>query len=205
MNIEEGTATVVRDALGKRCVEVTFDGRRYTKSGEKPAAPREFVFLFDDSISVNVLSFPTCGRAVLAAQGPAGCPPGSKVGTGRAEFYGGGEAEVAVYNTRFANGMRGVLITVPALGTILDNTLEPVRGTYRRNYTLGLHEIVQPDGVPPQERGATSRFVVTFGATWHGRSFVESHARAGRPLDLGIWSHYVTGQVNLTEGQVARP
>ena len=204
-NLEEGEATVVRDAGGKHGVEITFDTRRFTASGEKPAAPREFVFLFDDSVSFNVLAFPTCGRAVLADQGPAACPPGSKVGAGRAEFYGGGAAEVAVYNTTFAGGLRGVLITIPATGTILDNTLEPVWGPYRQNYTWGLHEIIQPDGVPPQDRGVTSSFVVSFGATWHGRSFVESHERAGRPLDLGVWGHYVTGQVTLTEGRTARP
>lgn len=198
-NIESGTASV--ESLG-RGVAVTFDGTRSTATGEKPAAPREFVFLFDNSIWFHPYAFPTCDRAQLAAQA---CPPGSKVGSGRAEFYPAGAAEVAVYNTRFANGMRGVLITIPATGTVLDNTLEPVVGDYQKRYTWGLHEIIQPDGTPPAERGSTTRFVVTFGATWQGRDFVTSYARPGSTLNLGIWSHYVTGQKTLTEGRTVRP
>jgi hypothetical protein len=196
-NIESGTAYATRLGNG---VAITFDGYRSTPTGEKPAAPREFVFLFDNSIRFNPLAFPTCDRAQLAA-----CPPGSKVGSGRAEFYPTGAAEVAVYNTRFPNGMRGVLITIPATGTVLDNTLEPVVGAYQRNYTWGLHEIVPPDTTPPAQRGSTTRFLVTFGATWHGHDFVRSTAPTGRPLNLGIWSHYVTGQKTLTEGQNPRP
>lgn len=159
-NLESGTAEVTRLGNG---VAITFDGHRSTPTGAKPAAPREFVFLFDNSIRFDPLAFPTCSRAQLAA---SACPTGSKVGTGRAEFYPAGAAEVAVYNTKFANRMRGVLITIPATGTVLDNTLEPVVGTYQRNYTWGLHEIVPPDATPPAERGSTTRFVVTFGATW---------------------------------------
>ncbi|GAB3467355.1 hypothetical protein [Actinophytocola sediminis] len=205
-NIEGGEVLVSRDADGeRRGVEITFDTRRHTESGEKPAAPREFVFLFDDSIRFDVRSFPTCGRDVLADQGADACPPGSLVGRGRAEFHGGGEAEVLVHNTTFANGLRGVLITIPATGTILDNTLKQVSGPYRDDYRWGLHEIIQPDGVPPQDRGATSAFKVTFGGTWQGRSFVESAAAPGRPLNIGVWSHYVTGQVTLTETTATRP
>jgi hypothetical protein len=198
-NIESGTAWVDRLGAG---VAVTFDGGRTTPTGEKPAAPREFVFLFDNSIRFHPLAFPTCSRTQLAE---AACPPGSKVGAGRAEFYPAGTAEVAVYNTRFANGMRGVLITIPATGTVLNNTLEPVVGAYQRNYTWGLHEIVPPDATPPAERGSTSRFVVTFGASWRGHDFVTSAARPGSQLDLGVWSHYVTGQKTLTEGSTPRP
>lgn len=199
VNIEGGTASVERSGTG-RGVTVTFDGLRSTATGEKPAAPREFVFLFGNGIRFNPLAFPTCSRATIATHGVAACPPGSKVGGGRAEFYPAGAAEVTVHNTRFPNGMRGVLISIPATGTILDNTLEPVVGGYQRDYTWGLHEIVPPDATPPQLRGSTTRFLVTFGATWHGRNFVEAGVRADRPVRLGIWSHYVTGQVTLTEG-----
>ena len=80
-NIESGTAYVERLGAG---VSVTFDGHRATTTGEKPAAPREFVFLFDNSIRFNPLAFPTCSRAQLAA---SACPPGSKVGGGHAVFY----------------------------------------------------------------------------------------------------------------------
>ncbi len=198
-NIESGTAFVERLGTG---VAVTFDGTRGTATGEKPAAPREFVFLFDNSIRFDPFAFPTCDRAQLAAQA---CPPGSKVGSGRAEFHPAGAADVAVYNTKFANGMRGVLITIPATGTVLDNTLEPVVGDYQRRYTWGLHEIIQPDSTPPGERGSTTRFTVTFGATWQGKDFVRSYARPGSQVNLGIWSHYVTGQKTLTEGRTSAP
>lgn len=206
VNIEGGAVTVTRDEDGSRHgIELYFDTYRYTESGEKPAAPREFVFLFDRSVRFNTLAFPTCARSVIEADGVGACPPGSQVGSGWAVVYGGGTADVAVFNTQFRNGMRGVLITIPATGAILDNTLERVRGDYRRDYGWGLHEIIQPDGTPPQDRSSTSEFSVSFGATWHGRSFVESTAPAGRQLDTGVWSHYVTGQVTLTEGQTPRP
>jgi hypothetical protein len=197
--VEDGTATVTRLGDG---VAVTFDGRRTTSPpGQKPAAPREFVFLFDNSITFHPFAFPTCTRTQLAA---SACPPGSVVGTGRAEFYPAGAADVVVHNTKFANGMRGVLITIPATGTVLDNTLEPVVGSYQHRYTWGLHEIVPPDALPPAERGSTTRFAVTFGATWQGRDFVTSSARPGRQVNLGIWSHYVTGQKTLFEGTTPR-
>jgi hypothetical protein len=205
VNIEGGEVTVTRDGGTRHGVEIDFDTYRYTETGEKPAAPREFVFLFDDSVRFNPTAFPACARSAIEASGIGACPAGSRVGGGRVELYGGGEAEVAVFNTRFANGMRGVLITIPATGTILDNTLERVVGDYRRDYRWGLHEIVPPDGLPPQDRASTSEFAVSFGATWKGRSFVESTERLGRPLDIGVWSHYVTGQVVLTEGRTPRP
>jgi hypothetical protein len=198
-NIESGAAYVTRLGGG---ISVAVDGHRATATGEKPAAPREFVFLFDNSIRFHPYAFPTCTRAQLAE---SACPPGSKVGGGRAVFYPTGTADVVVYNTRFANGMRGVLITIPANGTVLDNTLEPVVGGYQREYTWGLHEIIPVSDIPPGERGSTTSFLVTFGATWQGRDFVTSTARPGSRLDLGVWSHYVTGQTTLKEDHTAMP
>lgn len=198
-NIESGTANVARLDDG---ITVTFDGHRTTPTGEKPAAPREFVFLFDNTIRFHPYAFPTCTRVQLAA---SACPPGSQVGTGRAVFYPTGTADVVVYNTRFPNGMRGVLITIPATGTVLDNTLEQVVGRYQHKYDWALHEIVQPDATPPAERGSTTDFLVTFGATWQGRPYVTSTAPSGRPMNLGLWSHYVTGQKTLIEGTTTAP
>jgi hypothetical protein len=198
-NIEDGTAYVERLGGG---VTVTFDATRTTATGEKPAAPREFVFLFDNSLRFNPHAFPTCSRAQLAE---SACPPGSKVGTGRAEFYPSGAAEVAVYNTKFAGGLRGVLITIPATGTVLSNYLEPVVGSYQRKYTWAFHEHIPVSDIPPAERGSTTAFLVTFGATWQGHDFVTSTARTGSKVDLGVWSHYVTGQTTLTEGQTRMP
>ncbi|CAM4189551.1 hypothetical protein KIPE111705_44340 [Kibdelosporangium persicum] len=198
-NFESGTAYVERLGTG---ISVTFDGHRSTATGEKPAAPREFVFLFDNSIRFDLTAFPTCSREQFAA---SACPPGSKVGAGHARFYPTGTADVAVYNTKFANGMRGVLITIPATGAVFENTLEPVVGRYQRDYTWGLHEIIQPDNTPPAQRGSTTSFLVTFGATWQGEDFVKSHARPGKELHLGVWSHYVTGQRTLKEGTTVMP
>ena len=198
-NIEEGGVTVAPDGGSRDGVTISFETVRYTESGEKPAAPRQFVFLFDRSVRFNTTAFPTCDRATIEAGGTAACPPSSLVGTGDAEFYGGGAAGVEVYNTRFPNGMRGVLITIPAIGTILDNYLEHVIPPYRGKYDLGLHEIIPVDDTPPEQRGTTSRFVVTFGAVHSGRSYLESRAPAGRQLRFGVWSEYVTGQVTLAE------
>lgn len=97
-----------------------------------------------------------------------------------------------------------MLVTIPATGTILNNTLEPVVGDYRENYRWGLDEIIPPDATPPQDRPTTSVFRVTFGGTWHGQSYLTSDARPGTELALGAWSHYVTGQRTLIEGHATR-
>lgn len=182
-------------------VEVLFDRTSRTASGEKPAAAAQFVFLFDKSIRFHPERFPTCGRATFETGGPAACPPGSRVGSGIADFHPSGSTEVAVFNTRYPNGLRGVLITLPATGQLLENTFEPVSGPYRGDYRWGSDEILPPSPVPPGERGATTRFRVSFGAviTSDGRthSFLESDARPGRPLTFGLWSRFVTGQVIL--------
>jgi hypothetical protein len=203
VNIETGEASVTKDGGTPKGVIVTFDTQRTTESGEKPAAPRRFVFLFDRSIRFNSELLPTCDRATLE-QGRA-CPEGSKVGSGRAEFYPVGTGEVVVYNTKYANGMRGVLITIPATGAILQNTFERVSRPYQDEYTWGSDEIIPPDATPPQDRGVTKAFNVSFGAVHKGRSFVESHAPAGRNLRIGVWGQYVTGQVLLGEQTVKRP
>jgi hypothetical protein len=201
-NVEEGTADVTTD--GGKGVLLTFDTRRWTESGEKPSAPRRFVFLFDDSVRFNTTEFPTCDRATIERDGVAACPPGSRVGGGTAEFHPAGSAEVAVFNTTFAGGARGVLITIPATGTILDNTFERVSRPYRDRYTWGSDEHIPLSDVPPQDRAVTKAFKVTFGGTHDGRSFVETDTPVGRPMDFGIYSHYVTGQITLTEGSTTR-
>lgn len=61
-----------------------------------------------------------------------------------------------------------------------------------------------PSPVPLQERGSTSAFAVSFGASHEGRSFVETTTPVGRPMHFGVYSHYVTGQVVLTEGTARR-
>jgi hypothetical protein len=202
VNVEAGTVDVTTD--GGKGVLLTFDTRRWTESGEKPAAPRRFVFLFDDSVRFNTTAFPTCDRATIERDGVGGCPPGSRVGGGTAEFHPTGSAEVAVFNTTFANGGRGVLITIPATGTILDNTFERVSRPYRDRYTWGSDEHIPPSAVPPQDRAATKAFSVTFGGRHAGRSFAETDTPVGAPIDFGVYSHYVTGQVTLTEGRATR-
>lgn len=201
-NVEEGAVAVTTDGGGG--VVLTFDTRRWTESGEKPAAPRRFVFLFDDSVRFNTTAFPTCDRSTIERHGVAACPAGSRVGGGVAEFHPTGSAEVAVFNTAYDNGMRGVLITIPATGTILENTFERVSRPYRDRYTWGSDEIIPPSAVPPQDRAATKAFSVTFGATHDGRSFAETDTPVGASLDFGVYSHYVTGQITLTEATTTR-
>jgi hypothetical protein len=204
VNIENGAASsITKDGGTPKGVVITFDTQRTTESGEKPAAPRRFVFLFDRSIRFNPELFPTCDRTTLEQGRP--CPEGSKVGAGRAEFHPVGAADIVVYNTKYANGMRGVLITIPAIGGILENTFERVTRPYQNDYTWGSDEIIPPDATPPQDRGVTKAFKVSFGATYKGRSFAESTAPPGRNLKLGVWGEYVTGQVLTGEVIVRRP
>ncbi|NNH70006.1 hypothetical protein HLB23_09040 [Nocardia uniformis] len=189
-------------------VRVEFDRTSRTETGEKPAPASQFVFLFDKSIRFNAERFPTCDRADFTARGPAGCPEGSKVGEGTAEIFPHTTAEVAVFNTRYASGDRGVLITIPATGAVLENTFEPVADPYRSDYGTGSDELL-PSALAPLERASTTRFRVTFGAvhTDHTgtHSYVESLAIPGQQLKFGLWSRFVTGQVLLPTAQAARP
>ncbi|MBN6035100.1 hypothetical protein [Amycolatopsis sp. 195334CR] len=208
-NIDHLDVTVRPDGGTRDGIEIFYDRTSHTASGEKPAAMRQFVFLFDKSIRFTPEAFPTCDRATFEAGGPAACPPGSKVGSGQADLYPSTVAEVAVFNTKYANGRRGVLITVPAGGLVLENTFEPVVGKYRADYRWGSDELANPSTVPPQDRAATTRFQVSFGATitegGRTHSFAETSAKPGKPLDFGLWSHFVTGQVALPEDRTIRP
>ncbi|SDC24684.1 hypothetical protein [Actinokineospora iranica] len=203
-NIESGEVHVASDGT-RHGVEVTFDGRRWTESGEKPAAARRFVFLFDDSVRFATDAFPTCARSVIERHGFDACPAESRVGSGRAEFYPSGVADVVVFNTRYDNGTRGMLITIPATGGIFENTFERVSRPYRDDYAIASDEIMYPNATPPQERPSTSRFTVTFGAVRDGKSFVRTTERPGKPLDFGVYSEYVTGEQTLTRTTATRP
>jgi hypothetical protein len=208
VNLDTVAVSVRPDGGTPAGVEVAFDRTSRTADGGKPAPATEFVFLFDKSIRFNPEDFPTCDRAVLESGGPAACPPGSKVGAGTAHPYPSGSAEVAVFNTRYEHGLRGVLITIPATGTVLENTFEPVVEPYRKEYRWGSDELL-PSALPPLDRVATVRFQVSFGATITGkdgiRSFVESFAPPRHPLKFGLWSHFVTGQVALPTAGAERP
>ncbi|GAB4588116.1 hypothetical protein [Nocardia sp. IFM 10818] len=189
-------------------VTVDFDRTSRTETGEKPAAATQFVFLFDKSIRINVDRFPTCSRADLTRLGPSGCPAGSQVGAGKADIHSGTTADVLVFNTRHATGDRGVLITIPATGAILENTLEPVTNAYSADYGPALDELL-PSSLPPQDRAATTRFRVQFGAVHTDptgtHSFLESFALPGQPLKFGLWSRFVTGQTVLPVADAVRP
>lgn len=205
----DGLAITVRPDRGYLTgITVEFDRTSRTATGEKPAAAQQFVFLFDKSIRFNPERFPTCDRSALTASGPAGCPAGSQVGSGAAEIYPGTAADVLVFNTRYANGDRGVLITIPATGAILENTLEPVADGYHADYSVGFDELL-PSPRPPQDRPATTRFRVSFGAVHTDdtgtHSFVESFALPGQQLKFGLWSRFVTGQTITPTSYAARP
>jgi hypothetical protein len=204
-NIDLGSVTYAEDGGSRFGVNISFNGLRSTTTGVEPAAAREFVFLFDRSVHFNPYLFPTCDRSVIEERGAAACPDGSRVGSGLAVFYRGGEGEVLVFNTVFDHGRRGVLIHIPAAGAILENTLERVVGEYRDAYGWGLNEILPVNDTPPQDRPSTKEFFVTFGAVHKGHSFVQSFARPGVELSAGVWSEYATGQTTLVDGVVTRP
>lgn len=204
-NISTIELTARPDGAGPRGIEVSLDSHSHTATGEKPASARRHVFLFDRSIRFNAWTFPTCERAVIEQRGVGACPEGSRVGSGRVEPYPTGAADIAVFNTRYPNGMRGMLITIPANGAILENTFEPVSRPYRRDFQWASDEIVPIEPTPPQDRGASTRFQLTLGATYRGHSYMESFAPPGRLLTFGGWSEFVTGEVSLLTGQVPRP
>jgi hypothetical protein len=208
-NLDLVESSVRPDGGGADGIEVVFDRTSRTATGEKPAAPRRFVFLFDQSVSFHPEVFPVCEQAVIASRGFAGCPEGSRVGGGQVDTFPGRTAELAVFNTGYADGARGVLITVPATGAIFENTFEPLVEPYRGVYGMGSDEILPISPVPPGERAASSRFRVSFGASRRDgdqvHSFVRSTAAPGTNLRFGYWGEFVTGQVVRVEDEVARP
>ncbi|RBM18565.1 hypothetical protein [Streptomyces sp. PT12] len=128
--------------------------------------------------------------------------------------------DVHVLNARHDNGMRGALVAIPEIGSLLELTWEPVTRAYReRGYRWALDEILPPSDTPPEERLGTVRFEIDFGATRQvgGRtvSFAELTGRAGghpgghpaAALRLGQWAEFVTGQIGLAEirGTQTRP
>jgi hypothetical protein len=205
----DGLKTTVRPDGGTHDgVEVTFDRTSRAADGGKPAPARQFVFLFDRSLRFAPEKFPACDRATFEAGGPDACPAGSRVGEGRAVLHPDRSAEVTVFNTRYADGSRGMLITLPGEGAVLENTFERVASPYREKYRWASDEVL-PSSLPPLDRASTTRFTVTFGAVARreGRthSFVTTSAPEGTPLRFGLWSHFVTGQVALPTARGERP
>ena len=98
-NLDVVEASVRSEGGGAGGIGVVFDRTSRTATGEKPAAPRRFVFLFDHSVSFHPEDFPACERAVIASRGFDGCPEGSRVGGGQVDTFPGRTAELAVFNT----------------------------------------------------------------------------------------------------------
>jgi hypothetical protein len=208
-NIDTIDVSVEADGGTPDGIRITFDKVSRTATGEKPSAAHRYVFLFDRTVEFTPEAFPTCERAVLESQGVGGCPEGSQVGSGRLDNYPSGSVDVAVFNTRYANGLRGVLITVPTAGIVLENTFEPVTEAYLGKFAYSSDEILPPNTTPPAERSGAIRFQVTFGATRRDGdrvySFARSTAAPGTPLQFAQWSQFVTGQVIQPEDAAPRP
>ncbi|SHN47949.1 hypothetical protein [Cryptosporangium aurantiacum] len=202
-NVDALDVAVRPDGATRHGVRISFDRTSRAAEGGKPAAATQFVFLFDKSVRFHPAAFPTCEVEAFLARGAVACPDGSQVGDGTAT-YPDRSVAVAVFNTRYDDGSRGVLITVPSARIALRNTFEPVTGSYRHHYRWGSDELL-PSPLPPAERAATIRFQVTFGASYGGRSYVESTAKPGTPLRFGLWSRFVTGQIALPTTTAASP
>ncbi|GAA3690507.1 hypothetical protein GCM10022224_064920 [Nonomuraea antimicrobica] len=197
-NVDSLSVTATRGA--GRSVTIAFDRRSRAATGTVPAGARRFVFLFDPSVSFNPGAFPTCARTVIERQGVRACPEGSRVGGGLGQTADGLSQEVLAFNTKVGR-LPGVLVVLPASGVILEQTFERVSPPYGGDYRWALDEILPPTNVPPQERAGTTRFQLSFGATrqHQGRTvgFAETRAEPGDPLNFGLWSEFVTGQVVL--------
>lgn len=201
-NIDRLDVTVTRnDASSGKGVTVAYDRHSRTAEGVTPAAARRFVFLFDKSITLNNKAFPTCASAVIRDQGPAACPAGSHVGGGTSTNLQGQTTPVYLLNTKYANGDYGLIVSIPATGVLLEQTLEKASTPYRPRYRLAIDEIIPVSSTPPEQRAGTSRFQLSFGATrtlgTKTVSLVESTASNHRRLNFALWSHFVTNQTVL--------
>ncbi|WP_328354170.1 hypothetical protein OG800_12525 [Streptomyces sp. NBC_00445] len=180
-------------------VRVAFDRTSRAEPTGPPAAPRRFVFLFDEALDFHPKDFPLCARTVIETNGPAACPAGSRIGHGTSHLYPEGTAEVHAFNTRHPNGLRGALVVIPASNTVLELTWEKVTHPYReRGYRWALDEIVPPSQMPPEQRVGTRRFELTWGATRDTASFATVRKNDDK-LRFGLWSEFVTGQIVLPE------
>ncbi|MFJ2558181.1 MULTISPECIES: hypothetical protein [unclassified Streptomyces] len=208
-NIDSLSAAVTPDGGTARGVRVAFDRVSRAETGGAPAGARRFVFLFDASLRFRPESFPLCARSLIEEKGVTACPDGSLVGRGTAHAYPEGSSEVFAFNTRYANGLRGALVVIPATGTILELTWERVTRPYREGgYLWALDEILPPSSIPPAERVGTRRFELEWGATLRSGnrtvSFAESSASPGERVRIGLWSAFVTGQVALPRTTAVR-
>ncbi|MBZ9642321.1 hypothetical protein [Streptomyces sp. PSKA30] len=197
-NVDSLSVAVTGD--GGDGVRVAFDRTSRAEPAGPPAAPRRFVFLFDESLRFHPDDFPVCARSTIEQAGTAACPEGSQVGRGTSHLYPEGTADVYAFNTRHANGLRGALVVIPASDTILELTWEKVTKPYRdRGYRWALDEIVPPTPVPPEQRVGTRRFELAWGATHGPASFATLTGAKHEKLRFGLWSEFVTGQVILPE------
>ncbi len=205
---DELAVTVTPDGGTRNGVHVAFDRTSVTEPAGPPPAARRFVFLFDDALRFRPQDFPTCDRRVVEERGVGACPDGSVIGGGTGHLHEADPVEVFVLNARHDHGLRGALVVIPEIGSLLELTWEPVTRHYRElGYGWALDEILPPSDVPPQERLGTVRFEIGFGAVRRvaGRtvSFAEATGRPSAPLRFGQWSEFVTGQIGLT-GTTAR-
>jgi hypothetical protein len=197
-NIDSLAAEVAGD--GGAGVRVKFDRTSRADPPGPPAAPRRFVFLFDEALRFHPADFPVCARAAIEQGGTAACPEGSLVGKGTSHLYPEGTAEVYAFNTRHTNGLRGALVVIPANNTVLELTWEKVTKPYReRGYHWALDEIVPPTPTPPEQRVGTRRFELAWGAAHQGSSYATLTDRTSDVLRVGLWSEFVTGQTVLPE------
>lgn len=204
VNVDSLAAEVGGD--GGSGVRVTFDRTSEAEPAGPPAAPRRFVFLFDETLRFHPADFPVCDRADIERDGPAACPEGSLVGRGTSHLYPEGTADVYAFNARHAGGLRGAFVVIPASDTILELTWEKVTEPYRhRGYRWALDEIVPPNATPPEQRVGTRRFELAWGAAHGSRSFATLTGPAHDTLRLGLWSEFVTGQIALPETTATAP
>ncbi|RKN08441.1 hypothetical protein D7319_15925 [Streptomyces radicis] len=213
--MDELTVEVTPDGGTRNGVRVAFDRVSTSEPAGPPPAARRFVFLFDEALRFRPEAFPTCDRATVEERGVAACPPDSVIGGGTGHLHPDDAqdpeattVDVYVLNARHDNGLRGALVAIPEIGSLLELTWEPVTRAYReRGYRWALDEILPPSDTPPEERLGTVRFEIDFGATRQVRgravSFAETTGRAGghpaAALRFGQWAEFVTGQIGLTE------
>ncbi len=126
-------------------INVRFDNAGTKDATGKPKAARKIVLKFPSGFKHDSSVRPTCSQAKLQAQGPAGCPSRSKIGSGEAEAVTGLPALDPVNVTLTQFNAKGALLTYIAPKPGEAGNPFVIKSTIRRNViTIVPPKLVQP-------------------------------------------------------------
>jgi hypothetical protein len=178
-------AELVRQPAGKPwIVNLTIGAQLGTTDGTVPEPVNHMVFSFTRGAKVHPEAFGTCTLKIIQDKGPAGCPPDSRLGDGKAvanALQQDFPATIDVFNGPAAGRNHKLIIYARALGTVvipLEGTLKKTSGKY--GYVLDL-PVGRIRTVGDMDASIVS-FEVTVGGIGHKKvPFIEAPTSCTKP------------------------